>query len=746
MNSKKKKYVSVITRTISSIIQHQYVSLSASIGLTAYSSLALFSFNPHDPSWFYYSSEITPITNAAGAWGAQLAALAFYTLGNAAYVIPTLFMYTSYTLWFGKTVKQESDRLIALITFLPVTAALLQSYQLGATPYMNAGGMLGLVLYQKLVHALGNWATIALLNGIAMSQLLIITRLSLVTVASWFLTGLKALAILYSYILLPGLKIAVRCVHMALTTLRTTANYLHKTITTTTPAYDNSSVMEFEHPQPVYESAHEPEPALATQQEAVKDTVIKTAHSMPKRKSVFTLPSLNFFSKSDKPSTATVNDEHKQLVQVLQDKLSRFGITGTVTAIKPGPVVTLFEYQPDIDTKLSKILALENDLALALEAMSVRIIAPIPGTSRVGFEVANKERKSVLMGDMVRSTLFTRSSYQLPIVLGSDTAGESVIIDLTDTPHLLVAGSTGSGKSVALNTLLLSILTKKTPDQVKLVIIDPKRLEFASYQDIPHLLFPIITQPSKAAPVLKWLVRTMEERYETMAQAGVRAISEYQRLQAQQEEPKSMPYIVVMIDELADLMMVAGKDVEESIARLAQMARAAGIHLVVATQRPSVDVITGVIKVNFPSRISFRVTSKVDSRTILDTGGAEHLLGKGDMLFMDAHSARMRRIHGAYVTDKEINQIVADIKAQQGPSYIDLQDAVAAYNQQSQQQEEPLLNDIMQFLDAVDEVSISLLQRRFKIGYNRSARIIELLEQQGKIMPADGGKTRKIVR
>jgi S-DNA-T family DNA segregation ATPase FtsK/SpoIIIE len=433
------------------------------------------------------------------------------------------------------------------------------------------------------------------------------------------------------------------------------------------------------------------------------------------------------------------------LAQVLEEKLLRFGVSGSVTKIKPGPVITLFEYQPEIDAKVSKIQGLESDLALALEAMSVRIIAPIPGTPLVGFEVANKERRDVFMRDIVRSSTFQKSKALLPIILGKDTTGDSVVVDLVDMPHLLVAGSTGSGKSVALNALLVSLLCKLKPDELKLIIIDPKRLEFSAYQDIPHLLFPIITQAHRAAPVLRWLVRVMEERYEMMAQLGSRSISDYKQMCKREGKKDELPYILLMIDELADLMMVARRDIEDSIARLAQMARAAGIHLIVATQRPSVDVLTGVIKVNFPSRMSFRVTSKVDSRTVLDALGAETLLGKGDMLFMDSHSARMRRVHGAYVTDTEIDRIVNHIKAQQKVEYTSLEDAVAAYNKDAAHQDEPLLPDIIAYLETIDEISISSLQRRFKIGYNRSARVIEMLEGQGKIMPSNGGKMRKII-
>ncbi len=464
-----------------------------------------------------------------------------------------------------------------------------------------------------------------------------------------------------------------------------------------------------------------------------------------KKKSAFQLPSMSLFVQSSKEERVIKNDESKHSATLLEEKLSHFGVTGNIVGTKKGPVVTLFEYQPSIDTKLSKIVSLECDLALALEAMSVRIVAPIPGTSRVGFEVSNKERKSVRMGDIVTSSSYQQSKGSLPLILGQDTTGAQVIVDLADMPHLLIAGSTGSGKSIALNTMLMSLLCRLSPEELRLIIVDPKRLEFAAYQDIPHLLFPIITDPHRAAPVIRWLVKLMEDRYQLMADQGVRSITEYKKACLQEGKKDELPFIVLMIDELADLMMVAGKESEEGIARLAQMARAAGIHLIVATQRPSVDVVTGVIKVNFPSRISFRLTSKIDSRTILDAAGAESLLGKGDMLFMDASSARMRRVHGAYVSDSEIKKVTDYLRGQQKVQYIDLQAAVDLYQAQHQEAEEPLLKDIIQFLATIDEVSISLLQRRFKIGYNRSARVIELLEMQGKVMPADGSKMRKVL-
>ncbi len=450
-----------------------------------------------------------------------------------------------------------------------------------------------------------------------------------------------------------------------------------------------------------------------------------------------------FVSTGSATEDMQMRQDLELVAQTLEEKLKRFGVSGSVMSIKRGPVVTLFEYQPSIDTKLSKIVALEDDLALALQALSIRILAPIPGRSVVGFEVANKQRKDVPLSDIIRSADFQNSSMALPLVLGQSTIGAQVIVDLVKMPHLLIAGSTGSGKSIALNTMLMSLLCKCTPDELKLILIDPKRLEFASYADIAHLLFPIVTDPKKAAPVLRWVVQQMEERYEKMAYKGVRNIAYYNK---QVTKDEKLPFIVVIIDELADLMMTAGRDIEDLIARITQMARAAGIHMIVATQRPSVDVITGLIKVNFPSRISFRVTSKVDSRTILDCNGADKLLGRGDMLFLDSHNATLRRVHGAYVSDKEIEEVVHHIKMQQTVKYLDIMQELGTIGQDSGEEDDTIFTDVLSFLQEVDDVSISLLQRKFKIGYNRSARIIERLESQGMIMPADGGKGRKVVR
>jgi len=433
--------------------------------------------------------------------------------------------------------------------------------------------------------------------------------------------------------------------------------------------------------------------------------------------------------------------------KLLEEKLAQFDIKGAVVGMHAGPVVTLFEYQPDIRVKVSRILSLEDDLAMALKALSIRIIAPIPGRSVVGFEVANQQRQDVVMARILQSEDFKKHPGALPMIFGQDTLGNDVIADLAKMPHLLIAGSTGSGKSVALNAMLVSLLCSLKPTELKLIIIDPKRLEFAAYDGIAHLLFPIVTETKKAIPILKWVVQTMEKRYEIMAKHGVRNLADYQMVAQRNKEMEAMPLMVVIIDELADLMMTAGKAVEDSIARIAQMARAAGIHMIIATQRPSVDVITGMIKVNFPNRVAFKVTSKIDSRTILDAGGAEKLLGRGDMLFLDASKSHLVRVHGAYISDQEIHDVVAQIKRQCKVQYLDI------FEQFGQQESEDffdgddeLYQEIVEFVQELDEVSISMLQRRFRIGYNRSARMISILESKGLIMTVDGGKTRRVVK
>ncbi len=726
----------------------------------------LYSFDQYDPSFSYSSTAHLDnhglVANAGGLIGAYGSAFLFYLFGIAAYLLIPLCALTAYGMVAyknGDWLAHEWDRLLAGILLIPVVSALLYVYHVGLVSYFINGGLVGQSIYIFLrVLSLDHRCVVFALYAFLLSLSFIILRMSFISIAQSVVRVSKSILLHWRTWAKPVLIFTQAVTHTLLTLFRIVGRCTHALIY---PDVSAPKLHDEMHPalrlkfddlqqQSIKEVNNNAETIEQYQQQQVPITSVEKPLVKTAQKTEYELPDKIILKVSEKKLQATYTQEHTQLTKILEEKLARFGVVGKVVAVKPGPVITLFEYQPAIDTKISKITVLEHDLALALEAMSVRIVAPIPGTSRVGFEVANRERSVVLMGDVARSKKFETAQGTLNFVVGKDTSGQEVIVDLVDMPHLLIAGSTGSGKSVALNTMLMSWLYTCSPEQLRLVIIDPKRLEFAAYHDIPHLLFPIVTQAHKAGPIMRWLVHTMEERYETMAQLGVRSITDYKKMCRAKKIKDELPFIVLMIDELADLMMVSRKDIEESIARLAQMARAAGIHLVVATQRPSVDVVTGLIKVNFSSRISFRVTSKIDSRTILDTFGAETLLGKGDMLFMDAQSARMKRIHGAYVSDVEINATVAHVRAQQAVQYINIQEVMAQHSQKRQeeqgQQDDPLLQEVVSFLTTLEDVSISLLQRKFKIGYNRSARIIELLEMQGRVMPSEGGKARKIIK
>jgi len=418
-----------------------------------------------------------------------------------------------------------------------------------------------------------------------------------------------------------------------------------------------------------------------------------------------------------------------------------------VVEVRPGPVITMYEFEPAPGIKVSRIANLSDDLAMALSAVSIRIIAPIPGKAVVGIEVPNRLRQTVYLREIIESEQFAGSKSMLTLALGKTIAGEPFVAELTKMPHLLVAGSTGSGKSVSLNTMICSILLKATPLAVRFMMIDLKMLELSFYEGIPHLLLPVMTDAKKAKTALRWLIDEMERRYQVMAERGVRSIERYNQKAGKEEGEEPIPYIVVVIDELADLMMVSSKDVEEYIARLAQMARASGIHLILATQRPSVDVLTGIIKANFPARISFQVSSKVDSRTILDMNGAESLLGSGDMLFMSPGLGRIQRIHGPFVSEGEIRRIVEFLKTQGLPQYNEeILEEPEEEEEDGEEMSDEKYEEALRFVYDRGEASISMIQRRFRIGYNRAARMVERMEREGVVGPSSGIKPREVLK
>jgi len=510
-------------------------------------------------------------------------------------------------------------------------------------------------------------------------------------------------------------------------------------------------------PQPAQERMQEPLPFRGSDREYV-------------------LPAMNLLADPPANRKRAEKDSLLMSSSILEKKLRDFGVDGKVTQVQPGPVVTMYEFEPAPGVKVNKIATLSDDLALAMRAESVRIVAPLPGKAAVGVEIPNNVREEVYLKEILTSAEFTKSKSPLTLALGKDIYGMPNVSDLSKMPHLLVAGATGSGKSVAINTMTMSLLMSARPRDLRLLMVDPKRLELSVYDGIPHLLEPVITEPRRAAASLRRAVVVMEERYKLLAERGARNIEGYNaKLTEEKRHPRlgagaeadaphrdavinddgTLPYIVVVIDELADLMMVASKEVEDSIARLAQMARASGIHLLIATQRPSVDVLTGVIKANFPARISFQVSSKTDSRTILDANGAEALLGKGDMLFLPPGTAKLTRIHGSYVSEDEIRKVVEFLRRQAKPEYeafSSISPPAFESKKSSFDETDDDLRDERYFqavalVTEMGKASASLLQRRMRIGYPTAARMMELMEEDGIVGPKkEGGKEREVLR
>jgi S-DNA-T family DNA segregation ATPase FtsK/SpoIIIE len=538
--------------------------------------------------------------------------------------------------------------------------------------------------------------------------------------------------------------------------------------------------------RPVVVKAAPPEPSIrADEKRPKRPSKGELQPELPFRsKGEYTLPPLSLL---DPPVRSTVPVDEEALIalsRILESKLRDFGVTGKVVAVQPGPVITTFEFEPAPGVKVNRIITLADDLSMALRALSVRILAPIPGKPVVGIEVSNPRREKVFISEVLQCEAFANTQSMLALALGKDPTGHPFVADLSRMPHLLVAGATGTGKSVSINAMLLSMLFRSSPRDVRFIMIDPKMLELSVYEEIPHLLVPVVTDPKRASAALSNVIREMQYRYRLLHAKGVRSLENYNRLiahQAAEEEEKDgvielndpveeeespperlppvrsddaplvhehLPHIVIVIDEFADLMMSAGRDVETSITRLAQKARAAGIHIILATQRPSVDVITGLIKANFPARVSFQVTSRPDSRTILDCIGAERLLGDGDMLFMPPGTARVMRLHGAFVSDDEVRRVIAFIKRQGRPEYRMELLAAEESAEAGEAAEEPydeMYDEAVRLVTESGQASISWVQRRLRVGYNRAARMVERMEQEGVISVSEGGRPREVL-
>ncbi len=741
------------------------------LGLAVFFFMALFSYSPLDPSLNQSVGSRTEITNLAGRIGALVADLLYQGIGLGAFVLPLYLAGVFIGLINNKQYPPRSSLAgalglalcISIWSFLLLPVCHIQGVE------VFTGGAFGKLAGQYCLELLNPIGTYLLMSVLLALALIVTTHISPFRIAALLLTTLLAagrglLRMGRRLIALPQRFYAKR---------RATPKIAGETAAESNPGTTRKR-KKIKITKPHEE---QPKPAPMTQ------------GSLPflRESGRITLPSLDLLeSPAPRRKRGTDKESLELKSQQLENKLKDYGVEGRVVEVHPGPVVTMYEFQPAAGIKLSKITALADDLALAMSAMSVRIVAPIPGKAVVGIEIPNLDREDVNFKELLLSQNYQKSKSILPLALGKEIDGMPMIADLTKMPHLLIAGSTGSGKSVGINCLICSILFKVTPDQVKFIMVDPKRLELSVYNHIPHLLLPVVTNPKRAAAALSWAVEEMERRYSLMSLSGTRNIASYNRyvvkeLERRGREPEPepekpneelaetpplepLPYIVIIIDELADLMMVASKEVEESITRLAQMARAAGIHLILATQRPSVDVITGLIKANFPARISFRVSSKIDSRTILDASGAEHLLGNGDMLLLNPGSSSFTRLHGAFISDEEIKNLTDYLRSQGRPEYQEdmLQKHEEALNKSKkgrgsrtaggseerggdEEGYDELYDEAVAFVSRLKGASASMLQRKFKIGYNRAARIVETMEREGVVGPAEGSKPRKIL-
>jgi len=711
-----------------------------SLALAAFVFLCLFSYNPHDPSLTHYVAGKVAVANYGGLAGSYLSDGMLKIFGMTSYLVPVLLVLFSFKLFLGGKFGLAFSPIFGFIGLVFAISALLTE-EYGSISFsgvdFNAGGLLGKYSLKVLYSYLNQMGTDIVLVVILMISLMVTLDVSLVELV-------RRLAILLSSTLL-RLKTFVVVGMGRVRRKKAVTKHKKSGVSRNIPVISDE---------------------VGQKEEKQKDE--QAAFEFLHLEGTFTLPSLDLLDKVEIRNTRMKRESLIMNSRILEKKLADFGVEGNVTEVKPGPVVTMYELEPAAGVKINKITNLSDDLALALKAQSIRILAPIPGKAAIGIEIPNQEREPVYLRDVLESEEFLESKYKLPIALGKNITGRTVIADLTRMPHLLIAGTTGSGKSVSLNAMICSILFKATPDEVKFIMIDPKRLELSGYEGIPHLLHPVVVNPKEASKALQWTVDEMERRYAVIAAMGVKSIERYNRMvEKEQNEakkqmsgvsaptsgeesemtPEKLPYIIVIIDELADLMMVAQRNVETSLARIAQMARAAGIHLILATQRPSVDVITGIIKANFPTRISFQVSSKVDSRTILDQLGAEKLLGAGDMLFVPPGTSNLVRIHGAFVSDREITKIVSFIAKQGKPSY---DESISHYSpeQEGARAEEEFdekYDEAVELVTDLGQASISLVQRYMKIGYNRAARIVEKMEAEGVVGPSDGAKPRKIL-
>ncbi len=772
---------SALSRRVSEVI---------GVGLFALALLwviALASYSASDPVWFFNTGSELPPDNFAGRIGAFLAELSYQIAGYGAYVIPAVLVVTGWHYFWCRALDAAYTKLFGAALLLGCVSAFLSlafgTLDLSGKEF-RAGGYLGDFLAASLAEYLNRTGSIVLILTLLFLALVLSTQFSFgrlfasigQMLADQVAAGIGAFR---------SWREQRRRDRQRQEVLKKHFDKDRTKLPPVTPASNAAPAASKPAARPAAAAEEKPRPSrTAAMVEAAAAALRAAARPTPppairrppptpvpaplplsdaekapaeRKKGAFVCPPLALL---DAPRSERKIDERELMegARNLEEKCREFAVEGSVVQIHPGPVVTTYEFKPDAGVKYSKVTSLADDLCLAMQAESV-LIDRIPGKSTVGIQIPNPNRELISMRELLESDVYTRSASKLTLALGKTIHGEPFVTDLASMPHLLIAGSTGTGKSVSVNAMLSSILYRASPDDVRLIMVDPKRLELGMYEEIPHLLTPVVVDPKLASNALRWAVREMEERYKTLAAVGVRNIEQYNRnlriaqaenkgpvLDSKGEEIRALPFIVILIDELADLMMVAGNEVEESICRLAQMARAVGIHLILATQRPSVDVITGLIKANLPARISFRVSSKIDSRTILDANGAEQLLGRGDMLFLPHASSRFVRLHGPYMSEQESARLASFLRKQGRPTYdASITEDDKQGGSEVEFEKDDLYDEAARIVVSSGQASISYLQRRLRIGFSRAARLVDMMEAEGLVSASAGGKAREVL-
>ncbi len=778
-----------VARLVSDFSQHPLRQLAGFITLlfSVFLLLSLFTYNQSDPSLNRVTS--APPLNIGGSAGAMLADFCLQTLGLASALLVLVPFSWGWKMVRGEPIEYLWFRLCMLFLSLTIFSALLMMVEapLSWPIASGLGGSVGVVVHGGAGKIFNS--TLFVICALAMAVYTCSLAFGL-TLSEWRSFGCavkQAMQFLTEKLYNLGLWVASR--------RNARAQEEDEDEEEQTPWHARilprlsvwmpfrRATDEEEYPEEEQEDEPESRPRPRTRKKtAAVATIRKAPPTRPQQSSLelpigeYLLPSVALLSAAPRGKKNHMNESAlTQNAKLLESVLQDFGVNGKIVEIRPGPVVTLYELEPAAGTKSSRVIGLADDIARSMSAVSTRI-AVIPGRNAIGIELPNSVREMVHFREMLESNIFQDSEAKLPLALGKDIGGAPIVVDLARMPHLLVAGTTGSGKSVAINTMITSLVYRLTPQECKFIMIDPKMLELSIYDGIPHLLAPVVTEPGKAVVALKWTVKEMENRYRLMSNLGVRNIDGYNKkireakskgttlsrsvqtgfdpetgqpiIEQVPLEMNDLPFIVVVVDEMADLMLVAGKDIESSIQRLAQMARAAGIHIIMATQRPSVDVITGVIKANFPTRISFQVTSRIDSRTILGEQGAEQLLGQGDMLYM-AGGGRITRVHGPFVSDREVEMVVEHLKSQGAPQYLEDvtrdDEAEAESVHQSDGEQDALYDEAVSIVLRDRKASTSYVQRCLKIGYNRAATIIERMEREGIVSPANHAGKREIL-